>query len=231
MTSTSDGDSSGPEKLTDRISRAFARTNGPRTRVKVPVDEGAAAPEVDGVLPVAERRAAMHGLSPIEVKWSKGGLFLSTAMAILLPILSESTHRTSKVDHKAVAVTPDALLLGGAVLLFCVLGFYALWRRKRSLVAFSLFICGFAFTIVFAPLGFALIVLGGWLLLRAYRIQKYGTPNAKQIAKVAGTRPPRPSRRAMKGAAETAGTRKAPTANKRYTPKAPPRKKIPKPVE
>ena len=108
----------------------------------------------------------------------------------------------------------------------------ALWKRKRTLVAFSLFLLGFAFTVFIGLAGFIFILLGGWLMLRAWRINKYGTTNSKVIASEAATRPRGRQRketaRSTSKAASTPGARKPPTASKRYTPKAPTRKKIPK---
>jgi hypothetical protein len=103
-------------------------------------------------------------------------------------------------------------------------------RRKRTLVAFSIFVTGFAFTLIFPPLGFALIFLGGWLMLRAYRLQKYGTANMKMVAKEAATRPSRKDRQAAAKKPVKPTGYQAPKANKRYTPKAPTKKKIPKPA-
>ena len=44
-----------------------------------------------------------------------------------------------------VAVSPDAALIGGVLLVLCAIGFFALWKRKRTLLAFVLFLTGFAF--------------------------------------------------------------------------------------
>jgi hypothetical protein len=96
---------------------------------------------------------------------------------------------------------------------------------------FALFIDGFAFTLIEPPLGLVLILLGGWLMLRAYRIQKYGTPNAKLAAREAAARPPRRERKQAARAPVKPTGHKPPTANKRYTPKAAPRKKLAKPTE
>jgi hypothetical protein len=86
--------------------------------------------------------------------------------------------------------------------------------------------------LIFAPLGFALNLLGGWLLLRAYRIQKFGTANAKLAAREASARPPRRERKkAPVSTASKPAAHKPPTANKRYTPKAAPRKKVAKPTQ
>ena len=68
-------------------------------------------------------------------------------------------------------------------------------------------------------------------MLRAWRLNKYGTTNSKTIAREAAARPrgrqrKEAARSTSKATAGPAG-RKPPTASKRYTPKAPPRKKIP----
>jgi hypothetical protein len=84
------------------------------------------------------------------------------------------------------------------------------------------------------------ILVGGWLMLRAWRINRYGTTDAKAIRQEVASRPrgkgaasaSRSSSSTSKGKASSQpGARKAPTASKRYTPKAPPRKKIPKPTQ
>ena len=95
---------------------------------------------------------------------------------------------------------------------------------------------GFAFTIFIGLAGFAFILLGGWLMLRAWRLSKYGTTDTKVIRRVAATQPRGRQRKeaAARSTSKTAGgpaARKAPTASKRYTPKAPARKKIPKATE
>jgi hypothetical protein len=181
----------------------------------------------------------MSGLNAVEAKWAKAGLILATIMGIVLTLYLSAAHPTrtetivvhGKKIKGTVPISGTWLLLGAVVLVFCGLGFIALRRRKRSLVVFSFFVTGFAFTLIFAPLGFALILLGAWLLLRAYRIQKFGTANAKMAAKEASARPPRRERKKAASTASTPAAYKPPTANKRYTPKAPPRRKVAKPVE
>jgi hypothetical protein len=194
--------------------------------------------EPDRVLSPSERRQAMSRLDAVEVKWSKAGLFLATGLGIVIPAIESSTHPLHKVTSHLhgkntagyVVTSGTWLLIGLIVVVFCALGFLALRRRKRSLVIFTFFVIGFSFTLIFAPLGFALIALGGWLLLRAYRIQKFGTPNAKKAAVEARARPPRRERK--QAAARTTTTAyKPPAPSKRYTPKSAPRKKVAKPVE
>jgi hypothetical protein len=74
------------------------------------------------------------------------------------------------------------------------------------------------------------------LMLHAWRLSKYGTTDSKVIRRVAATQPrgrqrKEAARSTSKTASSTPGARKPPTASKRYTPKAPPRKKIPKATE
>jgi hypothetical protein len=195
----------------------------------------AARPEPGEVLPPERRKNAMRTLDAIEIKWSLGAFTLATIAGIAIPAYITAANKVTKRGKDTIAVAPDAWLLGGAVLLLCVLGFLALWRHKRTLVAFDLFLVGFAFTLFVGLVGFVFILLGGWLMLRAWRINKYGTTNTKTIAREAGSRPRGRERKegARSGTKSTkAGSasdvRKPPTASKRYTPKAPPRKKIPK---
>jgi hypothetical protein len=176
----------------------------------------------------------MSGLNEVEFKWARGGLIVAALLGAYLSYYL-ATHRTkhAKVHGHVVNVPLSAtyLLLGGVVLFFCAIGFFGLYRRKRTLVAFAFFLTGFAYTLFSAPLGLALVFLGGWLMLRAYRIQKYGTPSAKAAATQAASRPPRKQRKVAASAPPTPSGHKPPTQNKRYTPKAPPRKKIPKTAE
>ncbi len=187
------------------------------------------------ILPPEERKAAMSSLDPLEAKWTLGAFVLATVAGIAIPAYIIAENKVTKEGKDTISVAPDAKLLGGAILLLCVIGFVALWKRKRTLVAFDLFLVGFAFTLFIGLIGFAFILLGGWLMLRAWRLNKYGTTNAKAIAKEAATRPRGRERKeaAKAGPKSTSGpaARKPPTASKRYTPKSPPRKKIPKSTE
>jgi hypothetical protein len=217
MAAPLDDDDFKPPSFLEIVSSKFLKPSQPK-------GDAQAAPDPGRILQGAERKAAMRGIDQAEIKWSKGGLVLSTLLAVAVPVILGS-------EKKGHSVTYDALLLAGVVLLFCILGFVALRRRRRSLLAFTFFVVGFAFTLVFPPLGFALIILGGWLMLRAYRMQKYGTSNMKMVAKEAAARPSRKARQQEAKTPVKPTGYKAPTANKRYTPKAPSKKKITKPVE
>ena len=191
------------------------------------------------IVPADQRKTTMRGLDDLEVKWSVFGILLSAIVAIGVAVYVSSAHETTKNGKATVTVSPDALLVGGLVLFFGVVGLVALRLRKRTVVAFAFMLNGLALTLVFPPLGFALVLLGGWLMLRAFRINKYGTANSKAVAREAAAR--RGGRSAAGAASKAARPSKAsgkatpgpktPTANKRYTPKAPPRRKIPKSTE
>jgi hypothetical protein len=186
------------------------------------------------VIPAEGRKAAMSTLDPLEYKWSFRALVLGTVAGIALPLYVVSQNRVTKNGKNTIAVAPDAWLVMAAILVFCVVGFLALWKRRRTLVAFSLFLIGFGATVFIGLVGFAFIAFGGWLMLRAWRMNRYGTTNAKAVAREAAARPRGKERKdkvSAKSPATSPAARKPPTASKRYTPKAPPRKKIPKATE
>jgi len=225
MASSSDGEGFKPPTLLEIISEKF---RGPAK----PSGGAPANADPDHVLTARERKVAMATIDLVERKWAMAGLVLSTLIALIVPILAIVEHKTTKVGgHTTTAVSPDALLLCGAVLLFNVLGAVAVHRRKRTMLAFIFFIVGLALTIINPVLGFALVALGGWLMIRAYRIQKYGTANAKQVARAAATRPSRKQRQQAAKAPPKPTGHAPPKANKRYTPKAPSKKRITKPVD
>ncbi len=119
------------------------------------------------------------------------------------------------------------------------------YLRKRVGVAFAGFFLGLAL----GSVGFPFLILGGWLLLRALRLQRYGDPTffgssraareqaqAKRANRAVVPREPRTpaatrsrSRtRSRKGDSDTAAIAARPVTpepSKRYTPKKPPRKR------
>lgn len=187
------------------------------------------------IIPPEERKAVMSTLNRLEAKWSLAGLVVATVAGIAIPAYFIADNKVTKAGKNTIAVAPDAKLLGGLILVLCAIGFVSLWKGKRTLVTFAFFLIGFAFTIFLGPIGFAFILLGGWLMLRAWRINKYGTTNSKAIAREAAARPRGRDRkeraRSTSKATSSPGARKPPSASKRFTPKAPPRKKIPKATE
>ncbi|HXZ61869.1 MAG TPA: tetraspanin family protein [Acidimicrobiales bacterium] len=193
----------------------------------------------EDLVPATDRKAVMASLDSLEVKLSVGALLLAFVAGIAIPAVIASEHRVTKHGKAAVTVAPDAWLLGGAIALLAVLGFVAIWRRKKTMVVFDLVFIGFAFTLFVGLVGFVYIFLGGWLFLRAWRIGKYGTTSGKVVARQSAEQ-----RAARKGGAKQGAKtptvskassppaeRKPPTASKRYTPKAAPKRKIPKPAK
>ena len=146
MAGSSDDDDFKPPGLMEIISSKFLKPATPKSGSQP-------APAPGRILEGAERKAAMRTIDATEVKWSKAGLILSALLGVAIPVVVASQHKTTKVggSNASTTVTPDALLLGGVVLLFCLLGAVALRRRRRSLVAFDLFLIGFAFTLFIAP--------------------------------------------------------------------------------
>jgi len=211
-----------------------ARTASPKASAGANRDADAHAEEI---LPPEKRKAAMATLDATEQKWALGALILATVAGIVIPAYILATNKVTKHGKNSIAVAPDAALLGGAILLFCLIGFLTLWKRKRTFLTFDLFLIGFGFTLFVGLVGFVFIFLGGWLMLRAWRLNRYGTTNSKLISREAAAQPRGRDRkqaaRASSAKAKTASTsaeRRPPSASKRYTPKSPPRKKIPKPA-
>lgn len=190
------------------------------------------------IIPPERRRKVMRTMNPQEIKLAFGGFLLATIAAIAIPAYIIASNKLTKEGKNTIAVAPDAKLLGGLILLFCIAGFFVLWKRWRTPVVVGLFFIGFAFTLFIGLIGFVFILLGGWLMLRAWRINKYGTTDNKVIRQEVSNRPRGKDARAAAPRSKTTssssaepGARKPPTASKRYTPKAPPRKKIPKPTQ
>jgi hypothetical protein len=190
-------------------------------------------------IPAERRKDVMRSLDPQEVKLAFGAFTLATIAGIAIPAYILATDRITKAGKHSIAVAPDAALLGGVIIVLCILGFITLWKRKRTFVSFALFLIGFAFTLFIGLIGFVFILVGGWLMLRAWRMNRYGTTDAKAIRQEVASRPRGKAAASTAKGARTSkgktssqpGVRKQPTASKRYTPKAPPRKKIPKPTQ
>jgi flagellar biogenesis protein FliO len=161
-----------------------------------------------------------------------------------------TTHSGSAATCNTVYPTSHYAFSLILLLVFSAAIFVTVRIGRRAPLAFTLVLTGLAIgsvianTIIVLPFIFA----GGWLLLRAWRSQKYGSPSAK--APLPGYTPPRrgpapkagaasgrsggsttnASRRSRKNQPPPSPTgRTAPSANKRYTPKAPPKKKTPPP--
>jgi hypothetical protein len=228
--------STGPAEYEDDDEPAPAPRAAPAAAKPTPV----VAPPIN-VIPPEERRAAMNGLDSKEYRWASMGLLALGLVSIFITVylvVGDPTKTVTQKHHQIhVPLSTSYILYGLALLAFCAFGAFGLYRHKRTIVAFSFILSGFALTLILGPYGFPPIVLGGWLMWRASRIQKYGTANAKEIAKVAASGPTRVPRARGAGRSRTAppptvtaSGKKPPTPSKRYTPKTAPRKKVPKPT-
>ncbi len=111
----------------------------------------------------------------------------------------------------------EILIVGLAILFFA-------WRRNRVGISVASLLLGLALGVV----GLAFVFLGGWLVIRAFRLQRYGDASfsgsarrAKEMSRekrAARAASPRGSRRDAKMPAKAASVA-APSPSKRYTPK------------
>ena len=204
---------------------------GPRLRVDPRREETPSE-----IIPPEERKAVMSTLNPLEVKWSLAGLVVATVAGIAIPAYFIAENKVTKAGKNTIAVAPDAKLLGGLILVLCAIGFVSLWKGKRTLVTFAFFLIGFAFTIFLGPTRIRLhpprwLAHAAGLAHQQIRDHEYqddcqGGRGARRRGRDRKDTPRSTSKKTA-----SPGVRKPPTASKRYTPKAPPRKKIPKPSE
>lgn len=114
----------------------------------------------------------------------------------------------------------EILVVGLAIIAFA-------WWRKRAGVAVGALFLGLALGTV----GLPFLFLGGWLILRALRLQKYGDAtfrgSSAQARERAKTRrqEKRTTTKGAKAKTATPATVAAPSPSKRYTPKQQPRKR------
>ncbi len=248
-------DGSGPTTAWQRLSQTFLRPPPPKPP-REPEDVDFSRMTDD------EKRARITGVDPTERKVGIAAAVLGIALAIYanVPYMVSKTSvvTTVKPKHKSCAqvlgiaglhyvastkscdgVYPAShYVLPFVVSLVLATAIYVTVRiRRRAPLAFTMVMTGLAFgsLLVLVPYGAA----GGWIMLRAWRTQKYGAPTAK--TPLTGWTPPAPrgtTRRAKSATprshkgkgADTATTRKPPAANKRYTPKSPPKKKVAPPA-
>lgn len=196
-------------------------------------------------------RQSMRTLDPLERKigWVVGALPLLLAL-ILSPEILHNTPGTAikllkKGQHCPVKLTGTTCVVSvthhpsqyalqysflvaiGLIILFGV------WRSKRVLVAVASLFAGLGTGVT----GILSIFYGGWLLLRSWRLQRYGVSGGAAVRAMAverskerrenrtTSRTPRMSRMSGKSSTTAADGPKPPQSSKRYTPKAQPRKR------
>ncbi len=128
------------------------------------------------------------------------------------------------------------------VLFFAVALAVATRIGRRSAVAFAALFAGLAIEATTGSIiGILFVFGGGWLLMRAWRVQRYGSPDARAARAAAAERSGGRGARGTSGDGSArrgglfgrrstqqevaAAARKPPAANKRYTPRAKPKGK------
>ena len=124
---------------------------------------------------------------------------------------------------------------------------------RRAPLAYAALMTGLAFEVTLGLFGLPFLAAGAWLLIRAWKSQRYGSPTAKRgdpplqlsgrgaSGKAGGSgasttassrgKATTNGRRSKKSQSEPTDASRRPTApNKRYTPKSPPKKKVPPPT-
>ncbi len=125
------------------------------------------------------------------------------------------THLTHPIDWLPQFL--EIVILGAAVAFFA-------YRRKRAGVAAAALIMGLALGVA----GLPFLLLGGWLVVRAFRLQKYGDPSFTGSSKRAREMAQERKAARAKGARTPKGetpSRDLPAPSKRYTPKQRPRRR------
>lgn len=217
------------------------------------------------VLAPAERKAAMQSVDRNERQVAVVASIYAVAMSLLgFAIFPNNRLVISKPTRGTSCSAPDAYdaatklcghlvstgkpLVLGATLVFGIIVGIAAFFRKRILATFGGLMAGVAFSGIDIMIGFPLLIFGGWLFLRARRVQKYGTSNSREVAVLAaedrrarksGERPTKAmtaaeyrTHLAEKKSERSATTSGVPDPSKRYTPKSAPKKKAtPEPRE
>jgi hypothetical protein len=254
-----------PATLRGRLTQGFLKPakQKPETEPEEP-----AKPE--RALTDAEVRAKVMMIDPTERKIGYLGVALGAVMALTftIPYLVDPrsgasiTKATSKncgvrtvyvvINHiaecRTLVESRTYWVITLAILLAFPLAIFVTIRiGRRSPLAYAALMTGLAFEVTLGLFGLPFLFAGGWLLIRAWKSQKYGSPTAKRgdpllaatarpssakssnssrASGNAGGRTRKPKRGQL---VEPTGRRPA-EPNKRYTPKAATKKKAPPPT-
>lgn len=184
-----------------------------------------------------EKRTWIRGLEPIERKW---GMILAAygalvALYLNLPDVLSAHYVHEKITPAHghaymgwVSTRQSAEILLGVQLALALGAFLGAYFRKRPILGFFLLIGAFASNV----LGIPMLIMAGWIFMRSWRVQRYGSPDAKVAAKVSAERraakkrgekvPGVFSRPSTVDADSTVtGPKRASEGSKRYTPPKP----------
>ena len=219
--------------------------------LKPPKERAKEVPVDFDQLPPAERKIAMRTMDRNEIRFG----YLASAIALLFSLLAtvpfmfgpSQVTKTAKEVNGACPATyelvkgvctqttirqPSYYVLPLILYLVLSLSIFVTTRMKRRVATtFTTLLTGVAFTSISIAIGAPLLIYGIWLFLRARRIQRFGTTDAKIAAKLSAEQrvarkngAPRPTARERAKNSKTAKPT-GPQASKRYTPKKPVKKK------
>ena len=250
-------DSAPASSWRDRLSQTFLK---PPAAKSPPGSSGDDGPETGNErLPEtpAELRARINRIDTTERRVGYAGAALAAVVAVAVAVVNSPNRLVDATKvHKGWSCTAGYKLVHSGTVYKCqelrstwlialvvplVLALAILVTvriGRRAPLAFTILITGVASPGIEIAIPF--LVAGAWMILRAWRTQRYGSPTAK--APIPGYEPPsrRPPARTAgaRGGGAGAGAkknqpapgeRKPPAASKRYTPKAPKRKRPPPP--
>ncbi len=133
----------------------------------------------------------------------------------LVASLCEKSHFAQPSSY--VPQFLEIIIIGAIMVIFAV-------HAKRAGVAMCALLLGLAL----GTIGFPFLILGAWLIVRAFRLQKYGDASFKGSGKRASEIAKERKAARVSGTHATSTVSRsvaAPEPSKRYTPKKPPRKK------
>lgn len=192
------------------------------------------------VLTEGASREVVFGIDALERRWAFGlgavGLVLASIFLFVQQYGYTTTNPQKGVcppgydlakklcQHKYPLVFQDYMgqffmVMAGALIIL----FFA-WRKKRVGIIVAAFMMGLALSNV----GLPFLFLGGWLAIRAFRLQKYGDPTFVGSNQQSRLRAQERASNKRKGISNSRGkkdgditppARPKPEANKRYTPK------------
>ena len=221
-------------------------------------------PSTIEVIAPSGRKAAMQGMDRTERQVGYIAALFAAAMGVLGLLIFPKNHlATQKPVHDACTppyhfntstkvcenlVSNQLLTIAAVSVVFAVAIALSVRFNRRIAATFSALLSGVAFTSFSISVGAPLLIFGGWLFLRARRIQKWGTVQSREVAVLAAEdrRVRKAGGTSTKGmtaseyraslaenkSARSSGSTKGPDTSKRYTPKAAPKKRpAPAPVE
>ena len=253
-----------PPSLTQRLSRAVIGPGTPRA-AKRPTTDAEVKRQVIMLDPTERKIGNLGALfaALLSIAWTYKGIGNPKSE---VPAPSKpGAHKSCPRNAAYAVIHGHATCLGvlheksywimllAVGLVFAAAIFATTRSGRRAPLGFAALMTGLAYDSVVGIYGIPFLIFGGWLLVRAYRAQKYGTVNAKEAAQqsaqkraekrgqatpAAGTAPATKTAPGTKASAPRGRTKRgkveatmpdgrpAPVPNKRYTPKTPQRKKV-----